>query len=320
MDAAISSCLNQTYQNLEIIIIDDCSTDNSYEIAKRFQEHDGRIKLITNSENIKLPANLNLGHKVAKGEYLTWTSHDNNFHPDAIEALYKALVKKKVDVVYTSYLIIDENGTLKDAVRLKEIEYSFFYGVVGACFLYTKRFYVQNGEYDENLFLLEDFDFWLRGLKHGNFFKIDNPGFYFYRNHDEALTSKINNEKLLKIEFQKKRIKCYKKLFEIEDSIISDSEFLKYFDGYWSGDLNRRMIPLYSKTFFKELKKKLVTFKGITYIKLKRIIVEDCIEVILKNREHQKISLLLNLHFFAGDELLRLPVKRYLALLKKCFL
>jgi glycosyltransferase involved in cell wall biosynthesis len=315
---AIASCLDQTYSNIELIIINDCSTDQSLQIAKKFQEKDNRIKIISNSNNKKLPASLNVGHKMAQGDFITWTSHDNIFHPEAIAMMYTTLSNNKVDVVYSNYLIIDGEGRLKNYINLKSIEYSFFYGVVGACFLYTKEFYRKNGEYNEDLFLIEDFDFWLRGLKHAKFYKIENPGFYFYRYHEAALTSKIQNDSKFSEEFHERLTVSYRQLFFQKESCGSDSGVYVYFINYLNGNQRTKMIPLINKSFFKELKSTVINYKGISYLKLKRIIVNDCIEVILNNKEFQNIRVLTNLHFLSGSELLRLPVKRYLVICRKC--
>ena len=74
---AIGSCLQQTYKNIELIIVNDCSTDATLSIAKSFADNDSRVKVITNEINKRLPASLNIGHNIAKGEFLTWTSDDN---------------------------------------------------------------------------------------------------------------------------------------------------------------------------------------------------------------------------------------------------
>ncbi|MFT5212615.1 MAG: glycosyltransferase involved in cell wall biosynthesis, partial [Patiriisocius sp.] len=81
LSKSIESCLNQTYRNIELIIVNDCSTDKTLEIVDGYLKLDSRIKVLTNSANKRLPASLNIGHLQAQGDYITWTSDDNLYLP-----------------------------------------------------------------------------------------------------------------------------------------------------------------------------------------------------------------------------------------------
>ena len=83
------SCLQQTYRNIELIVVDDGSEDNSIDIVKSYD--DDRIKLVRHQTNRKLPAALNTGFKHTSGFYLTWTSHDNYYPPTAIAEMVNFL-------------------------------------------------------------------------------------------------------------------------------------------------------------------------------------------------------------------------------------
>ena len=85
----INSVLNQTYNNWELIIVDDCSTDDTLSIANKYSSMDKRIHVIHNEVNKKLPASLNIGFRRAEGKYLTWTSDDNMYVSDALKKSYK---------------------------------------------------------------------------------------------------------------------------------------------------------------------------------------------------------------------------------------
>ena len=84
---SIQSVIDQTETDWELIIVNDCSTDSTLEIATKFAKIDRRIKVISNEKNSKLPASLNEGFRRAKGKYLTWTSDDNYYKPDALKKL-----------------------------------------------------------------------------------------------------------------------------------------------------------------------------------------------------------------------------------------
>ena len=79
LDSSILSIRRQSYSNIEIIVIDDCSTDDSPEIILKHCHDDKRIVSYRNTENKKLPFSLNRGILASSGEYLLWTSDDNEF-------------------------------------------------------------------------------------------------------------------------------------------------------------------------------------------------------------------------------------------------
>lgn len=197
LSQSIESCLNQTYKNIELIIVNDCSTDATLMIASHYAKLDSRVKVVNNEKNQKLPASLNIGHKEAKGAYVTWTSDDNFYRADAIEILLDELEIRKVDVVYSDFYTIDEEGQVMSEVEYVGFENIIFGNFVGACFLYKKEVYQKNMGYDESLFLVEDYDFWLRAAIHSRFLHIKSK-LYYYRKHGDTLTYEIKNNQEVK--------------------------------------------------------------------------------------------------------------------------
>ena len=114
LQESIDSILSQTHKNWELIIIDDCSTDKSSSIAKQYAEQDKRIHYYRNEVNLKLPKSLNRGFSLSKGNYLTWTSDDNQFLPNAISKMVKTLKDNQADFVFASCNVIDESGCITD--------------------------------------------------------------------------------------------------------------------------------------------------------------------------------------------------------------
>ena len=84
---SIESCLNQTYKNIELIIVNDCSTDSTSLIIDEYLLKDNRVRVIDNHINKKLPASLNIGHSQIRGAYVSWTSDDNHYNENAIEVM-----------------------------------------------------------------------------------------------------------------------------------------------------------------------------------------------------------------------------------------
>ena len=105
---AINSITNQTYKNLEIIIVDDCSADSTYNIVKQLQESDNRIKLFRNSKNLKIAETLNYALSQASGEYIARMDGDDYSDPTKIEKQYTFLLNNPDFVlVGTNYVLVD---------------------------------------------------------------------------------------------------------------------------------------------------------------------------------------------------------------------
>src|ERR1022692_1997425 len=102
---AIESCLSQSYEQLELILVDDGCTKTARETLEAVAQSDRRVRIVGSDENPGenngLPKALNTGFVVARGEYFTWTSDDNRYRPNAIESLLEALeARPGLDIVY----------------------------------------------------------------------------------------------------------------------------------------------------------------------------------------------------------------------------
>lgn len=193
---SIDSVIAQTFQNWELLILDDCSTDATPDIAKEYAQKDSRILYHRNEKNLRLPGNLNKGFSLAKGEYLTWTSDDNMYRPTAIEKLVRALQENPdAHLAFASCRIIDENDNPVEFIMVNELSKKRIVGVdsVGACFLYTRKAYETVGDYDTAYILVEDFDYWQRIFHHFDTVTIEEI-LYDYRYHSGALTSTMKQE------------------------------------------------------------------------------------------------------------------------------
>jgi glycosyltransferase involved in cell wall biosynthesis len=184
---SIDSCLNQTYKNLELIIVDDGSSDKTPEIIKSYK--DKRIKYIQHKKNKGLPFALNTGFANTIGEYLTWTSDDNQYLSEAIEKMLNYLNSdKKIDFVYADYFnYILETGE-KLLVKVKDSNILVKENVVGPCFLYSRTIYKNIGNYNAKYFLVEDYEYWIRVFKKYSLVHYPYP-LYIYRSHSKSLTN-----------------------------------------------------------------------------------------------------------------------------------
>lgn len=109
VEKSILSIANQEYKNIEIIAIDDCSTDKTHEILKKLEKQITNLKVYKNKKNSGLARTRNVGVKYANGEYLGFIDSDDYIDPDYYSLLMNEL-KDDVEVVVTDIYLVDENG------------------------------------------------------------------------------------------------------------------------------------------------------------------------------------------------------------------
>lgn len=239
---SIESVLSQTYENLELIIVDDCSTDGTPGIIRRFAERDSRIQVIRNAENQKLPRSLNIGFRQAAGDYLTWTSDDNFYEENAIEVMVRALEQNPdCGMVFCDIACIYEDGV---SLRRPPMDMERFYvdDVVGACFLYRRQVLETVGEYDPDMTLVEDYDYWLRIRRQYKILHIPQC-LYQYRFHSGSLT--MRKEREIAAQLQRMRFRhlgfLLDKVSESEREVLFLDMWLHDSRGVW--ELRDRFFP-----------------------------------------------------------------------------
>lgn len=104
VEKCLESLLQQTYADIEIICIDDKSTDNSAQICERIGKEDARVRLIKRKQNTGLASVRNLGLKEAAGEYVVFVDSDDWVTPDYLETLYQLLTEHEADIAQGSYV------------------------------------------------------------------------------------------------------------------------------------------------------------------------------------------------------------------------
>jgi teichuronic acid biosynthesis glycosyltransferase TuaG len=121
----IDSVINQTYKNWELIIIDDCSTDNSVEIVQKYLEKDSRIKLFVNNKNSGAAVSRNFGLLKSSGRFISFLDSDDLWEPQKLETQINFMLDNDCPISFTKYRLIDEKGDLlnKTIKVVKEIDY-----------------------------------------------------------------------------------------------------------------------------------------------------------------------------------------------------
>lgn len=105
----IDSIINQTYQNLEIILVNDGSTDKCFDICEEYKDTDERIKVI-NKENGGLSEARNYGIDIAKGEWITFVDSDDYVHPEMIESMVSLAKSKNGDIIICGHFKVFEDN------------------------------------------------------------------------------------------------------------------------------------------------------------------------------------------------------------------
>ena len=215
MKEAIDSALAQTYKNIEIIVVNDGSTDNTDEIARSYGDKIRYFK----KENGGVATALNLAIKEAKGDYISWLSHDDVYLPNKIEVQINKLkeIENKNTAIYTNSEYIDKNNkTLyistyeyREANNLlNNGKYAVLYGLISGCtLLIRKNLILKYGGFDENLRYTQDYDLWYR--------MFSNESIYFIP--DVTVKTRVHNQQ----DFQKKCDKQSKEITQLWKKILN---------------------------------------------------------------------------------------------------
>ena len=113
---SIYSVISQTYNDYELIIVDDCSTDSTKEIVEGLAASDARIRLVTNSHNKGTAGSRNVGITLARGEWIAFLDSDDLWHPKKLELQLEFAKQTGAAITYTATAYIDKSGSPKKYV------------------------------------------------------------------------------------------------------------------------------------------------------------------------------------------------------------
>jgi glycosyltransferase involved in cell wall biosynthesis len=208
IEDAIKSVLDQTFKDFELIIIDDCSTDNSVEIIKRFT--DPRIKFIQNKRNIGRIKNINKILSMARADFITLLPADSYLTNDSLEKRVEILEKdKEIGLVFSAVYTIDENKKIIEVYRNfsydwiregKEIFEELILNnyIITSSVMVRKECYKKLGFFDEGIApRARDWEMWLRiALNNYKIAFISTP-IIFERLHQKNITHYFEKENLI---------------------------------------------------------------------------------------------------------------------------
>ena len=201
LERCLDSTVNQTLKNIEIICVNDCSTDSSLEILERYEKSDERVKIINHKINGGESKARNTGIENAKGEYISFLDNDDAYDRDFLEKLYNKAIETDSDIV-KGMLKYYRNGQIRACENLNsEIEKGgkYFFTYHWWCAIYRKKLINAN-----NIRLLEGYPlggdvlFLNNAILKANKVEVVNNTFYNYFRRDDSGDSQIlSNEKLL---------------------------------------------------------------------------------------------------------------------------
>jgi len=197
IEKAIKSVLKQTYQDFEIIVVDDGSIDNTEEIVKDFT--DFRIHYICHKHNQGVSAARNTGIKTCRGEYIAFLDSDDEWLPGKLDKQIKVLQSEssEVGVVHSDLLYIDENGKNMNKLRNPKKGGYIYEDLLGkncvgppSTLLIKKECFNRVGLFDNLLNAQEDWDMYIRIAKYYKFTFIKIP-LVKYRKHPSQISRNL---------------------------------------------------------------------------------------------------------------------------------
>lgn len=208
---AIESLIDQTYKNIEIIIVNDGSTDRTGEIIRSYMKKDERIILLNNNENIGIPKSLNKALAIARGKYIARLGADDIAFPERIHTQVEFMESHpEIGVLSSNSYIIDDVGNIQREIHYPEshehIHLTMLTSNTVVCdssVIYRKKIDNEPVFYNENYFIGEDLELWSRLINKTRFYNLQIPLVYVWDCKDSITKIKTdvgveNNTKIRK--------------------------------------------------------------------------------------------------------------------------
>ena len=177
---SIDSILQQSYKNIEFLIIDDCSTDNTFEIIKEYSKNYQKIKVFRNKINIGLTKSLNLLISKSSGDFIARQDDDDASYPNRI--------KTQVDILQNSNIDFCSTRALTNPQKRKIPGVSFYFPIkvalkfknpfIHGSLVFRKEILDSVGGYDEDFYYSQDLKLILNLIQKGYNYKIINKVLY----------------------------------------------------------------------------------------------------------------------------------------------
>ncbi len=185
LQRAVNSVLEQTYSRIELVVVNDGSTDTTRSYLDQLCRMDARVKVIHNESSVGAPRSRNMAIQLASGEFVTGLDDDDYFHRDRVQALVEHWLaleraEQHFSCIFTQdFIVKGANSTLSakpDSVNADEL---FFYNVIGNQIFTRRTYFIAAGLFDEAMPAWQDLDAFIRVLRKFGPAKRLDRGLYF---------------------------------------------------------------------------------------------------------------------------------------------
>lgn len=189
LSRSIPSFLNQTYKNSELIVVDDGSDDNTFEVVKAYMNGHDHIRYLKHT-NRKLSLSKNAGIKAAIGKYIAFLDSDDEYKPDYLEKRFQYMeANPDVDLVEGGAIIIGDPYVKDRQDMTKKIHLRDC--IIGPTIFGKAEVFAQSAGFDKNIFYSEDSYFLEKIKKHFSLKKFDYPSYVYYRDTPGSICNTV---------------------------------------------------------------------------------------------------------------------------------
>jgi glycosyltransferase involved in cell wall biosynthesis len=201
--SAIESIQSQTFGEWEMIVVDDGSSDNTYDLLEEAAKNDFRIKVLSNNHNLGLAASLNKALGFCRFKFIARMDSDDRNHPERFSKQVSFLEQHlDIDVLGASAIEVDSEGRIIGITPRRETHEELVFHIykvnpfIHSSVMARREFFDVLRGYDESLLRGQDYDLWLRGYHQFRYHNLQEPLIYYRRNttpnwRDAIYTSRV---------------------------------------------------------------------------------------------------------------------------------
>ena len=303
---SLDSVVNQTLKDIEIICVDDCSTDGSYDILQEYASKDDRFVVLKQETNQGPGVARNRGLDTAKGEYIMFLDPDDWYELDACELCYNQITKNNNDLVLFGHnQYIQNSGKIKyidkmispfskykhlPVIKLDDVSENFIITSYTVMYIYKKDFLIKNNIRYPGFKNFEDHVFYTKVIMCADSISIIDKPLYYYRINKKSSTYTMNNQhndiyyvkKSILEDIQNHKISLNKKIAIYVYTIKSSLYWLKHYPRMFKGiekdfyESVRKIFLMMDADFIKKYVRDKIDYKA--YSKYRKILKYNCLQ------------------------------------------